>query len=73
MLAVNCAYDTLVPVEEARDFGDAITEASSTARFVMLPHAHHAFDVINGPRAQGVVAAVERWATTVMAKGAVDA
>ena len=73
MLAISCAYDSLVPVAEARDFGEAITEASPAAHFVMLPHAHHAFDVINGPRAQGVVAAVERWATTVMAKGAIDA
>ena len=73
MLAISCAYDTLVPIEEARDFGTAITAISPTARFVELPHAHHAFDVINGPRAQSVVAAVERWATSVMAQGAVDA
>jgi acetyl esterase/lipase len=73
MLVISCAYDTLVPIEEARDFGAAITAASPVARFVELPHAHHAFDVINGPRAQSVVAAVERWADMVTAHGAVDA
>ncbi|MEZ5243707.1 MAG: alpha/beta hydrolase [Acidimicrobiales bacterium] len=73
MLAISGAYDTLVPIEEARDFGAAITSASASARFVELPHAHHAFDVINGPRARAVVATIERWATGVMAKGAVDA
>ncbi len=73
MLIVSCAYDTLVPVEEARDFGQSMTDASSSARYVELPHAHHAFDVINGPRAQGVIQAMERWASTVTAKGPVDA
>ena len=73
MLAISCAYDTLVPIEEARDFGVAITAISPAARFVVLPHAHHAFDVINGPRAQVVVAAIEQWATVVTTSGAVDA
>jgi acetyl esterase/lipase len=73
MLAISGAYDTLVPIEEARDFGAAITAVSPAARFVELPHAHHAFDVINGPRARSVVATIERWAVGVMAKGAVDA
>ena len=73
MLIVSCAYDTLVPVEEARDFGRAMTDASPSAHSVELPHAHHAFDVINGPRAQGVIQAMERWASTVTAKGPVDA
>ena len=73
MVVISCAYDTLVPIEEARDFGAAITAASPAARFVELPHAHHAFDVINGPRARAVVTAVEQWAVTAMAKGAIDA
>jgi acetyl esterase/lipase len=73
MLAISCAYDTLVPVEEANDFGLAITDISPAARFVVLSHAHHAFDLINGPRTQGVVTTLERWATAVTTKGAVDA
>lgn len=73
MLIVSCAYDTLVPIGEARDFGQAMIEASPAAHFVELPHAHHAFDVINGPRAQGVMGAMERWASTVIAKGSVGA
>ncbi|MDW3217790.1 MAG: alpha/beta hydrolase [Acidimicrobiales bacterium] len=73
MFAVSCAYDTLVPIAESRDFGRALVEISPDSHFVELPHAHHAFDVIGGVRATHVIRAVERWASSVVARGPVDA
>ncbi|MEQ8840770.1 MAG: alpha/beta hydrolase [Acidimicrobiales bacterium] len=66
MLIVNGTYDTLVPIEEARDFADAMSAVSPAATFVELPHAHHAFDVINSPRTRAVIEALEGWAGAAM-------
>lgn len=71
--AVSCAYDTLVPIEESRDFGRALVDVSPRAHFVELPHAHHAFDVIGGVRTTHVVRALEAWASSVLTRGPVDA
>ena len=73
LFTVSCAYDTLVPIAESRDFGQALVEISPESRFVELPHAHHAFDVIGGVRTTHVVRALERWAYAAVTRDAVDA
>ena len=73
MLVVSCVLDTLAFIADAREFGRALTAVSPAATFVELPHAHHAFDVINGPRTQAVMHHLERWASEVMAKGEISA
>lgn len=54
--------DSLVPVQQARAFVEALRETSTASvTYAELPGAQHAFDVFSSIRSQHTVAAVQRW------------
>lgn len=58
-LIVGAADDLLVPIEETRHFVEAMRATSSAAvGYVELPHAQHAFDIINSQRTARVAHAI---------------
>lgn len=58
--------DTLTPAIEARDFANALREASShVVAYAEIPSAQHAFDVFYSPRAIAAVELASRFLVTV--------
>ncbi len=58
--------DTVVPVEQARNFAGMLGEASrQPVVFAELPRAQHAFDTLPSVRAHHTVRAVERFLAVV--------
>jgi acetyl esterase/lipase len=55
-------HDTLIPVEEAREFVEKL-RAVSTAPVIYaeIPYAQHAFDIFGSPRGHYTASAVERF------------
>lgn len=61
--------DSIIPVQEGRDFVDALRKAStSTVAYAEIPHAQHAFDFYGSPRAHYTAQAVERFLSWVHAQ-----
>ena len=61
--------DSIIPVEEGREFAEALREVStSTVAYAEIPHAQHAFDFYYGsPRAHYTARAVEEFLSWVHA------
>ncbi len=60
---IHGTADTLVPVDQARRFVEALKKVSKQpVRYAELPGAIHAFDVFRGSRTAATVAAVHRFA-----------
>ena len=61
-------HDSLIPVDEARDFVAAIREVSkSPVLYAELPGAQHAFDIFSSPRAHNSAEAVGEFLSWVYA------
>jgi len=61
--------DTLVPVEDARQFAQALRRTSANpVVYAELRDAHHAFDLFHSPRYDAVVNAVEDFAAWVRSR-----
>ncbi|RAV18218.1 alpha/beta hydrolase [Mycolicibacterium sp. GF69] len=61
--------DSIIPVQEGRDFVEALREVStSTVAYAEIPHAQHAFDFYGSPRAHYTAQAVEKFLSWVHAK-----
>ena len=61
-LVIHGSHDSLVPVDEARDFVRALREASKApVAYVELPTAQHAFEVFHSLRTRHVVRGVDRF------------
>lgn len=62
--------DSIIPVQEGRDFADALSKVStSTVAYAEIPHAQHAFDFYYGsPRGHYTAQAVEKFLSWVHAK-----
>lgn len=61
-------HDTPFPEPEAREFSDALRAVStSTVAYAEIPHAQHAFDFYDSPRAHYCAQAVERFLSWVHA------
>lgn len=61
--------DSIIPVQEGRDFVAALREVStSTVAYAEIPHAQHAFDFYGSPRAHYTAQAVERFLSWVHAQ-----
>lgn len=61
--------DSIIPVQEGRDFVEALREVStSTVAYAEIPHAQHAFDFYGSPRAHYTAQAVERFLSWVHAQ-----
>lgn len=61
--------DSIIPVQEGRDFVEALREVStSTVAYAEIPHAQHAFDFYGSPRAHYTSQAVERFLSWVHAQ-----
>jgi acetyl esterase/lipase len=62
--------DSIIPVQEGREFAEALREVSSTTvAYAEIPHAQHAFDFYYGsPRAHYTAHAVEEFLSWVHAK-----
>lgn len=60
------ADDSLIPVQEARDFVDELRAVSkSPVAYAELPNAQHAFDIFASPRAHKSAEAVARFLSWV--------
>jgi acetyl esterase/lipase len=58
--------DSLIPVEEAREFVEELREVSKSAvSYAKLPNAQHAFDIFDSPRAHKSADAVARFLSWV--------
>jgi acetyl esterase/lipase len=65
-LVLHGTADSLIPVEEGREFVDALKNVSrSTVGYVELAGAQHAFEVFGSPRARHTAAAVESFLNSV--------
>ena len=65
-MVVHGTNDSLVPVEQARAFGELLRKTSTQpVVFVELPGAQHAFDTTWSPRTHALVHAVEAFANVV--------
>jgi len=63
------ANDTMIPVEEARDFVRELREvAKAPVLYAELPHAQHAFGMYGSPRAHQTAEAVAQFLSWVYAK-----
>jgi acetyl esterase/lipase len=63
---VHGAADSLIPVEEGREFVDALRKvSSSTVGYLELPGAQHAFELFASPRARHTATAVESFLNSV--------
>ncbi|MCG5430961.1 alpha/beta hydrolase [Mycobacterium sp. MYCO198283] len=61
--------DTLVPVQQGRDFVDALRGASrQPVVYAELPIAQHAFDIFGSPRAAHAAVAVEQFLAEIYAQ-----
>ncbi|MGE2692044.1 alpha/beta hydrolase [Mycolicibacterium pulveris] len=62
--------DSIIPVQEGRDFADALSKVSTaTVAYAEIPHAQHAFDFYYGsPRGHYTAQAVEKFLSWVHAK-----
>ena len=59
---IQGSHDSLVPVEQARDFVRLLRETSKQpVAYAELPHAQHAFEVFHSQRTQHVVRGVDRF------------
>jgi acetyl esterase/lipase len=66
-LVVHGTLDTLVPVEEAREFVDRLRPVSaSPVVYAELKGAHHAFDIFNSIRALHAIAGVDAFLTWLL-------
>jgi acetyl esterase/lipase len=71
---VHGALDTLVPVQEARDFVGLLRAASTApVAYAELPGAHHAFDVFPSIRSVLTVDGIERFASWAVSDLALSA
>ncbi|MCU0273896.1 MAG: alpha/beta hydrolase [Acidimicrobiales bacterium] len=69
MLVVHGTHDLLAPVEEARAFVTAMRAVSTDeVRYLELPGAQHAFDIVESPRTIAVVDGVTRFLEAVHAR-----
>ena len=60
--------DSLIPVEEAREFVDELRQVSKApVAYAELPYAQHAFDIFGSPRAHKSAEAVARFLSWVYA------
>jgi acetyl esterase/lipase len=58
-LIVHGGSDTVIPVEQAREFVDRLREASrSTVGYLELPGAQHGFDLTDGAHTASVITAI---------------
>jgi dipeptidyl aminopeptidase/acylaminoacyl peptidase len=65
-LVVHGERDSIVPVDEARQFVDALRQASGAACvYIEIPGAQHAFEVFPSVRTLNLMHGVERFATQV--------
>jgi acetyl esterase/lipase len=63
---VHGTADSLIPVEEGREFVDALRKVSSSAvGYLEVPGAQHAFDLFGSPRARHTATAVESFLNSV--------
>ncbi|TXL60891.1 alpha/beta hydrolase [Aeromicrobium terrae] len=59
---IHGANDTLAPVQQARDFVEALRKKSAaTVTYAELPGAQHAFEVFSSYRSQHATGAAQRW------------
>ncbi len=66
--------DSLIPVQEAREFVEALrTVSNSTVAYSEIPHAQHAFDFFGSPRGHYTAEAIERFLSYVQARKHVTA
>jgi acetyl esterase/lipase len=69
-LVIHGDRDSLVPVEDARQFVRALREASrNPVLYAEIRGAQHAFDLIPSVRSAPVIEAIERFLHTVRARG----
>jgi dipeptidyl aminopeptidase/acylaminoacyl peptidase len=60
--------DSIIPVEEAREFVAAMRDVSkSPVAYAELPHTQHGFDIFGSPRAQYTAEAVAQFLSWVYA------
>jgi acetyl esterase/lipase len=60
--------DSIIPVQEGREFAEALRKVStSTVAYAEIPHAQHAFDFYDSPRAHYTALAVEKFLSWVHA------
>lgn len=70
---IHGSADSLIPVEEGREFVDALRGVSlDTVGYLELPGAQHAFEVFGSPRARHTATAVESWLNSVWTRRAVS-
>jgi acetyl esterase/lipase len=68
-LVVHGTHDTLVPVEEARRFSEALrTLSDSPVCYAEIPDAQHAFEIFRSVRGHHTLRAVRDFLTTVHAR-----
>ena len=66
MFVLHGTNDSLVPVEQARDFVKRLRETSKeTVAYAELPLAQHAFDIFGSVRARATAQAIERFLSEV--------
>ncbi len=65
-LLVHGTHDTLVPVEEAREFATALQSAGAPVTTIEAPGAQHAFDILWSDRTARTVEAVHSWLDQVV-------
>ncbi len=59
---VHGASDSMVPLEDAKDFVEALREVShNPVRFTIVPGAHHSFDLLVSLRSLPVIEAIGDW------------
>ena len=59
---IHGAHDTLVPVDQARQFVARLREVSKrTVVYAELPGAQHAFDIFPSIRSAHIVRAIDRY------------
>jgi len=68
LFVLHGALDTIVPVEDARDFiQTARQQSGNPVLYAELPGAHHNFDLFHSIRSETVIAGVEAFAAWVLA------
>lgn len=69
-LLVHGTRDTLVPIAEAEQFAEVLSEHGRPAALMRVPGAQHAFDAVSSPTSRTVAAAIRDWlGTTTLANG----
>jgi acetyl esterase/lipase len=63
------ANDSLIPVQQARDFVTRLREVSTApVVYAEMPLAQHAFDIFGSPRAAHTAVAVEQFLAEIYAR-----